>query len=168
MTMSEHADQLDQQIAALEAALSLPLPADARQRLMADLRALRDQRATHAGGAAIQGTTEVSGTLQGVAVGVNLGTVQAFSSTPSFASAAQPAPTVSQAEIDDQLELLESHRRTLGIYLKRLAQLGSANAPPEVFHGVREARDAIGRIKAALRSWGAAVVDRPDDTAPTR
>jgi len=47
--------------------------------------------------------------------------------------------------------------------LKRLAQIGSANASPEVFHGIREAREGIRRCKAALRGWGAAVTDLPDD-----
>ena len=73
--MSESPDTLAQQIAALEAALQLPLPEDTRQRLLADLRALRDQRALPN---SAPGATNVSGTLRGNAVGVNYGTVQAF------------------------------------------------------------------------------------------
>lgn len=69
----------------------------------------------------------------------------------------------SQEDVDEQRELLEAHRRTLAVYLRRQATLGSAHTPPEVFHGIREARAAIQRIKATLQGWGAPIADHPDD-----
>jgi hypothetical protein len=41
--------------------------------------------------------------------------------------------------------------------------LGSANIPPGVESGIREARAAIQRAKATLRGWGAHVDDQADD-----
>ncbi len=97
--MSESPDTLAQQIAALEAALQLPLPEESRRPLLANLQALQAQRSANAAGqAAIQGTANVSGTLRGTAVGVNLGTVQAFF------GAAPPA---------DAKELLDSYLESL-------------------------------------------------------
>jgi hypothetical protein len=75
------------------------------------------------------------------------------------------AATPSREDIDDQLDLLASQRQTLAIYLKRMAKLGEAHAPPEVFHGIRDARKAIRRVKETLRSWEQAVEDQPDDEA---
>jgi hypothetical protein len=157
--MSDTPDALAQQIAALEAALQLPLPEESRQQLIDNLQALRKQQAPPA---AIQGTTDVSGTLHGTAIGVNLGTVQTiFSSSPAAAGAS--ASDVSQEAIDDQQELLAAHRRTLAVYLKQLATLGAAYAPPGVASGIREAREGIRRAKASLRAWGVDVADMPDD-----
>ncbi|MBK9940621.1 MAG: hypothetical protein IPP13_03240 [Kouleothrix sp.] len=68
-----------------------------------------------------------------------------------------------QEEIQNQLSLLETHRRTLAVYLRQRAQM-SVLAPPGVAHGIDEARKQIGRTKDALRQWGAAVDDHPDDT----
>jgi hypothetical protein len=82
---------------------------------------------------------------------------------PSSAPAAQPTLATLQEDIDEQSELLDLHRQTLTSYLKRLARLGSAHAPPEIDHGIREARDGIRRVKATLRGWGVAAVDHPDD-----
>lgn len=94
--MSDTPDPFDQQIAALEAALKLPLPDDSRQRLATDLLALQAKRAARAAqGAAIQGTAEVSGTLYGNAIGVNLGTAQTFFGTqPPTAAGPQSAAQV--------------------------------------------------------------------------
>ena len=108
-------DRLEQQIAALEAALRLPLPDATRAQLTQDVEKLRAQKA--ASGAGIQGTAEVSGELYGNAIGVNLGTVQTFLGAPSPIASGSIAPDVSQEAIDDQRELLEAHRRTLAIYL---------------------------------------------------
>jgi outer membrane protein assembly factor BamB/tetratricopeptide (TPR) repeat protein len=69
----------------------------------------------------------------------------------------------SQEEIDQQRELLTTYRRTLAHYLNQRAALGAAHVPPEVSHGLREARDNIRRIKGILRVWGVPVEDKPDD-----
>jgi len=157
--MSESSTDLAEQIAALEAALQLPLPEEARRQLIDNLQALRKRQAPHA---AIQGTADVSGTLHGNAIGVNLGTVQTIFGPPP-ASAAASASDISEEAIDDQHELLAAHRRTLAVYLKQLAALGSAYAPPGVTNGIREAREGIWRAKAALRAWSVDVADLPDD-----
>lgn len=68
-----------------------------------------------------------------------------------------------QEDIDQQQVLLATHRRTQAVYLRRLASLSAAHAPPEVFHGIAEARAGIARCKATLRSWGVVVDDHPDD-----
>jgi hypothetical protein len=91
-----------------------------------------------------------------------IGSLASYSGRPS-SHQEQANPAASDDAIDAQRELFDAHRRTLGIYLKRLAQLGSANAAPEAFHGIREAREGIQRCKAALRGWGVAVMDLPDD-----
>lgn len=166
--MINPSDPLDRQIAALEDALKLALPDATRAQIEQDLHVLRAQRSAQLAGlssAPIEGRTEVSGTLQGNAIGVNLGTVQSFFGTAPAAPGGQTAADASPEEIDEQRELLAVHRRTLAIYLTRLAKLGSANAPPEVMHGIHEARAAIRRIKAVLREWGAAVDNHPDDEA---
>src|SRR5438874_224476 len=62
--ISDSPDALDQQIAALEAALQLPLPEDTRQRLMADLHMLRDQWEVHAGAALIQSAGDTHGIVE--------------------------------------------------------------------------------------------------------
>jgi DNA-binding transcriptional LysR family regulator len=159
--MSDAPHTLDQQIAALEAALQLPLPEESRRQLTENLRVLHDQRA--AGQAAIQDTTEVSGALHGNAVGVNLGTVQSFFGSPPPAAAGSAAPDVLPAAIDDQRELLVAHRHTLAVYLKQQATLSTAFAPPGVTNGIREARAGIQRAKASLHAWGVDVTDLPDD-----
>jgi hypothetical protein len=105
---------------------------------------------------ALQQVTITGGMVQGPIIGSQMNT-----SAPAPTNTEQRIPAATPEEIDEQRELLEAHRRTLGIYLKRLAKLGSANAAPEVFHGIREAREGIGRCKAALRGWGVAVGDLP-------
>ena len=71
-----------------------------------------------------------------------------------------------QEEIDQQVELLNSYRRTLSHYLKRQALLVNANISPEIEHGIHEARDNIRRIKGILRSWDIPVDDHTDDESP--
>lgn len=71
----------------------------------------------------------------------------------------------SSDEIQHLRDRLKIHRENLATYLRQLAMHGAAYAPPIVSHGIREARDEIARIKAALRGWGEAVVDHPDDSA---
>lgn len=70
---------------------------------------------------------------------------------------------LTQEDINAQKQLLESHRRTLQVFVQQQAQLGSSFAPPAVTHGIRDARDHIRRIKRTLRAWGVAVEDHPDD-----
>lgn len=72
-----------------------------------------------------------------------------------------------------QKELLAAHRRTLAHLLRQAAQHGGvAFAPPAMANGIAEARAGIQRSKDALRGWGVAVEDRPDDAeselSPTR
>lgn len=166
--MNNPSDSLNRQIAALEDALKLALPDATRTQIEQDLRVLRAQRSAQLAGPTgtpIEGRTEVSGTLQGNAIGVNLGTVQTYLGAPLPAPGAQPSTTASPEDVDNQRELLDAHRRTLAIYLKQRAQLGSAHAPPGVENGIREARAAIRRIKAVLRGWAVAVDNHPDDEA---
>ena len=162
--MSPNSDPRDQEIAQLEDALKLPLPETTRTQIQRDLARLRAEQA--AVGSGIHGTTEVNGTLYGSAVGVNLGTVQNYYGATPHGTSGEGPSGVTQEQIDDQHDLLASHRRTLAIYLKQQAQLGSAYAPPGVANGIREARQAIKRVKATLRGWGQAVDDHPDDVEP--
>lgn len=70
-------------------------------------------------------------------------------------------------EVQEQLSLLATYRRTLAVYRQQQAQMG-VSVPPNVIHGIVEARDQIGRIKATLRQWNVAVDDHPDDSeSPT-
>jgi hypothetical protein len=84
---------------------------------------------------------------------------------------AQPqAPTatatmLSAEDISGQQKLLATHRRTLASYLQRLSILTTAHAPPEIDHGIDEARANIAHVKAILRASGMKVADHPDDTA---
>jgi hypothetical protein len=143
--MSNSNDTLTKQIAALEAALALSLPDATRTQIQHDLDRLRAQRDT----GAVHGVVDVTGTLYGNAIGVNLGTAQnAIGAAPPAAPGDRPS-ALSQEAIDDQRELLEAHRRTLAIYLKQQAALGSAYAPPGIANGIREARDAIKRANGA-------------------
>lgn len=69
----------------------------------------------------------------------------------------------SSDEIQSLRDRLQIYRGNLATYLRQLAIHGTAYAPPMVVNGIREARDEIARIKAALRGWGEAVEDHPDD-----
>jgi hypothetical protein len=68
-----------------------------------------------------------------------------------------------QEDIQDQLELLATHRRTLRVYLRQQANLGASYAPPGIVSGIEETRRAIAKVKSNLRSWGVKVGDHPDD-----
>jgi hypothetical protein len=70
-----------------------------------------------------------------------------------------------EEDIERQKTLLQAHRKTLWVYLVQLARVGIANAKPEVFHGIDDAREGIRQSKKTLRSWGVAVEDEPDDEA---
>src|SRR5437868_374269 len=69
----------------------------------------------------------------------------------------------SQEEIDHQLRLLATYRKTLAILLEQLARHTAAHVPPAVEHGIREARESIRQAKYNLRDWGVAVADQPND-----
>ncbi|HEU5098669.1 MAG TPA: hypothetical protein VFU22_06610 [Roseiflexaceae bacterium] len=71
-----------------------------------------------------------------------------------------------QDDIAAQEALLQAHRQTLGVLLEQEAKIGPAYAPPAIANGIAEARAAIARAKRALREWGVAVDDLPDDQAP--
>jgi len=91
------------------------------------------------------------------------GTPRAPPLAPAPPPASRAAAQASAEQIAVQRERLENHRATLATLLSQQAILGSANAPPAVAYGIREARTAIQRIKEALRGWGVAVEDGLDD-----
>jgi outer membrane protein assembly factor BamB len=71
---------------------------------------------------------------------------------------------IDQEAIDQQEILLATHRRTLAHLLNQLALVGGrAYATPQVVNGIREARENIQHVKQALRDWGIAVADHPND-----
>src|SRR5262245_27428848 len=70
-----------------------------------------------------------------------------------------------QADITEQLELLNIHRRTLAHYLGQEAMMGAAHTPPALWHGITTARSEIQRLKVVLRQWGVEVDDHPNDVA---
>lgn len=69
----------------------------------------------------------------------------------------------SAEHINQEREILEVWRQTLVSYRRRLAQLGSAHAPPEITHGLAEARQAVQKSKTNLRLMGVDVEDIPGD-----
>jgi nucleoside phosphorylase len=101
------------------------------------------------------------GTLQ--QINVSGGSIGSIVGSQTVYGASQPAASASQEAIEQQRTQLDLHRRTLSSYLLRLARLGSAYAPPEIDHGIREAREGIWRCKSTLRGWGVTVTDHPDD-----
>jgi hypothetical protein len=68
--------------------------------------------------------------------------------------------------INEQRTLLAIHRRTLAHYLARQGILTTAHTPPEITHGIAEARANIARVKAILHASGVQVAEYPDDVAP--
>jgi nucleoside phosphorylase len=127
-------------------------------------RYAQDDTASRSGGVSIGGNV---GMQQNITI--NGGEVHApiIGQQNTYTGQPRPAAAASQEEIEQQRTLLETHRRTLASYLVRLARLGSAHAPPEIDHGIREARDNIRRCKAILRGWGVLVADHPDDEPET-
>jgi hypothetical protein len=75
---------------------------------------------------------------------------------------------LSPEEIDEQQQLLATHRRTLAIYLQQQAQIGQAYSPPALINGIDETRQHIKRIKETLKVSGTVVPDDPDDEEPQR
>jgi hypothetical protein len=145
--MSDDPNTRDQQIAAIEAALRLPLPEDTRLRLIADLRAMG---AVPAG--EVRGVIELRGDarIDGVAIAVNLGTI-IYGHAPS----------------DEQHEQLTRYLQRLAAKLQRLplrglaAQLdeGPGIALPKVYvlpatlNRVEVARDGVARFRMPVASF---------------
>lgn len=71
-----------------------------------------------------------------------------------------------QEEIDEQIELLQTYRRTLATYLRQQAAIGEAYSPPALVYGINETRGHIKRIKTALRGAGVEVPEDIDDDEP--
>lgn len=157
--------ELDRQIAELEETLQMPLRESALQLVKKQLAELREERARLANaGAGVQGTVNNSGTLNGNAVGVNYGTTTSTTNNNYYGTPSTPIrPPTREEQIAEQQELLARHRGTLSAHLRRLAIVGSAFAPPEVFFGIREARTGIARARAALDGYGVATEAHPDD-----
>ncbi len=75
----------------------------------------------------------------------------------------------SQEEIEQQIELLAIHRRTLAHLLKQAAQYGGETlAPPQTVSGIAEARTNIQHIKQMLRDSGIPVDEYQDDDTENR
>src|SRR5215213_2034204 len=73
---------------------------------------------------------------------------------------------LSDDEVAEQKQLLDTYRRTLANYLRQQAGLGGmAHSTPSVLNGIDEARHAIARIKKLLRDAQVNVADDPDDEA---
>ncbi len=71
--------------------------------------------------------------------------------------------SISDDDIKNQKELLDTHRKTLQIYIVQKAKLGSLHCPPEIEHSIKEIRQHIIKIKSTLRGWGQSISDLPDD-----
>ncbi|HJZ45761.1 MAG TPA: PQQ-binding-like beta-propeller repeat protein, partial [Roseiflexaceae bacterium] len=84
-------------------------------------------------------------------------------------TAEQPHETnYRQESIAQQEALLATYRRTLDHLVRQAAQYGGeAFVPANVANSLFEARENIQRIKQALRGWGVAVADQPDDGSET-
>lgn len=70
----------------------------------------------------------------------------------------------SEEDVEAQQRRLSITRRTLAHYLDQRAMQGEAYVQPAVVHGIEDTRLNILHIKSALREWGVAVEDQPDDT----
>lgn len=72
----------------------------------------------------------------------------------------------SQEDIQNQQDLLATHRRTLAHLIRQAAAYGGETyAPASVANGMHEARQNIASIKATLRSWGVECDNLPEDIA---
>lgn len=63
----------------------------------------------------------------------------------------------------EQLELLDAHRKTLHLYRLQLAKVGMAYVLPQVIHGIDDARYNITRIKMFLRNYDCVIEDFPGE-----
>jgi hypothetical protein len=68
-------------------------------------------------------------------------------------------------EINQALALLvlANQRRRLATYLRRVAVIDAAYAPPKLVASIAETRAKIARLKAIVRAYGGEVEDHPDD-----
>lgn len=70
----------------------------------------------------------------------------------------------SAKDIADQQERLLQYRSNVQLFLRQIAVHGGwVYTPPGIINSLAENRTAIARCKAALRGWGVAVEDHPDD-----
>jgi hypothetical protein len=69
----------------------------------------------------------------------------------------------STEDMEQQRQLLQAYRRTLGELLRQQAMFGAAYVPPAIATGIHEARNEIARIKSVLRGWGNTIEDLPND-----
>src|SRR5689334_21405696 len=68
-----------------------------------------------------------------------------------------------QETIDNQLELLAVHRRTLAALLQQAAQFSAGFVPAHIINGIIEARAHIQNIKSTLRKNSVQVGDELND-----
>lgn len=73
---------------------------------------------------------------------------------------------LSEEEVNEQLELLRTYRRTLATYLRQQAAIGESFSPPALLYGIAETRSHIKRIKDVLGAAGVAVPAHIDDEEP--
>jgi hypothetical protein len=72
----------------------------------------------------------------------------------------------SHEDIANQQELLATYRRTLAHLLRQAALYGGVPfAPPQIVHGIDEARRQIDQIKEILRAQGVDISDESSDTS---
>jgi acetoin utilization deacetylase AcuC-like enzyme len=69
----------------------------------------------------------------------------------------------SQLDIDQQHQLLETHRRTLARLLLDLAKYGGQHTPPSLLNSIDDTREQLRQVKQGLRRWGQVVEDHPND-----
>jgi hypothetical protein len=69
----------------------------------------------------------------------------------------------SQEDIENQRNLLITHRATLQLLLSQHAQFGAAYVPQHIWHGLRQTRTEIRKCKDVLHGWSEQVEDLPDD-----
>jgi hypothetical protein len=73
---------------------------------------------------------------------------------------------MSQDDIDAQIQLLNTHRRNLVLFLQQQASIGINYAPPGIVNSIYDTRLIIQNIKAVLHAWGVDIEDHPNDEVP--
>lgn len=68
-----------------------------------------------------------------------------------------------QEAYEQQLRILQAHRRTLAHYLEQKASFSVGHVPAHIAAGIQEARQEIAQIKRTIRAWGYTVDDNPMD-----
>lgn len=64
-----------------------------------------------------------------------------------------------EEDIQQQMNLLATYRRTLAIYLEQVAQMGFGSIAPGIMNGITNVRNEIWHIKNNLRKQGVSVED---------